>query len=587
MAATRQAVQHVVVSVTDHLAAVAAHAGGPAGQGDPRGAATSLATTLSSAQAQIGKDHPTVLVATRVLAGLRRQLGELSEARTLLENALAAGQFTRGEGDVTMLGLAYDLALIAYELENRHEARRNFERIRRFGPAVLGVEHEYVQAAYRFLGGPPPVAPPPAAPPLVAPAQVAPPPAGPVVRATASVRPVSPAQPAAPPQAAPPQAAPPHVVPAQPSAPEPPAAQPPAGGPAAQVVAGRAAVPARPVEVAQPDAPPAPDPADDDSEATQRITPAPTLSPATTPGFPPDVVDDDTDSESTQRVTPQPIPAQRAPAPAGPAPAAQSRWLALNDPPAAQPAAPPAAQPAAPPPAAPVSAPPPNLTPEPQPDRHPVSGAPAHHPVSGAPAHHPVSGVPVSPAVHPTSGTPASVSAPPAGLDAPVRRVPAHRHGSAPTERRRSRVPLVLLVIVLTLAVLGGAAALVVTFLSSKPDPGPGPGRSATPTGAAAIRLTLEDRGASVTLTWTDPSNGGAAFVISYGRADGPADRTQQVRAGVTTAAVNQLNPAQDYCFTVAGEPGAGLTPSPSACTRRARPSTSASGTGGGQRVSP
>jgi hypothetical protein len=162
--------------------------------------------------------------------------------------------------------------------------------------------------------------------------------------------------------------------------------------------------------------------------------------------------------------------------------------------------------------------------------------------------------------------------------------VPAHRHGPAPAppapqqrERKRSRIPLILLAVVLALAVLGGSAALVIAFLSSEPRRDPEPSASAS-TAPSAIRLTLDDKGATVTLTWTDPSGGRVPFVVSYGRAEGPADRTERVQAGTTTLSVNQLNPAQDYCFTVeVGDPAAGVAPSPTVCTSRARPSTSPS----------
>jgi hypothetical protein len=132
--------------------------------------------------------------------------------------------------------------------------------------------------------------------------------------------------------------------------------------------------------------------------------------------------------------------------------------------------------------------------------------------------------------------------------------------------------------VILALVVLGGSAALVVAFLTSEPRAGTG---DTSPSASAplTIRLTADDQGADVFLSWTDPSGGRVPFVISYGRADGPADRTERVSAGTTTLAVNQLNPAQDYCFTVeAGDPAAGLAPSPTVCTSRAGPSTSPSG---------
>jgi hypothetical protein len=190
-------------------------------------------------------------------------------------------------------------------------------------------------------------------------------------------------------------------------------------------------------------------------------------------------------------------------------------------------------------------------------------------------------------------------AAPQPMLIAPLRPVPAHRHGTAPAQpsrpkgqpksqprhqprdqpKKRSRAPLIVLAVILSLAVLGGSAALVVAFLSSDRRPDRRADPSASASVPSAIRLSLDDRGATVNLSWTDPSRGTVPFVVSFGRADGPADRTERVAAGTTTLAVNQLTPTQDYCFTVeVGDPAAGVAPSPTVCTSRPRPSTSASG---------
>jgi hypothetical protein len=128
---------------------------------------------------------------------------------------------------------------------------------------------------------------------------------------------------------------------------------------------------------------------------------------------------------------------------------------------------------------------------------------------------------------------------------------------------------LVVVSVILILLLLGGSAALVAVFLSS--DPGPG-NRPATAASTGTISLSLDDKGGSVTVTWTDPSAGQASFVVSYGRADGPASKTQQVSSGTTTVTIDQLDPSQDYCFTVAGEPGSGVGPSPAVCTKRPGP---------------
>jgi hypothetical protein len=137
------------------------------------------------------------------------------------------------------------------------------------------------------------------------------------------------------------------------------------------------------------------------------------------------------------------------------------------------------------------------------------------------------------------------------------------------------RIPLAVLSAILAVAILSGSAALVNVFLSSGPRRDPGGSASASSLAPSPIRLTLDDRGATVVLSWTDPSGGRVPFVVSYGRADGPANRTERVPAGTTTLSVNQLNPAQDYCFTV--DPAAGIAPSPTVCTSRPAPSVSAS----------
>lgn len=121
---------------------------------------------------------------------------------------------------------------------------------------------------------------------------------------------------------------------------------------------------------------------------------------------------------------------------------------------------------------------------------------------------------------------------------------------------------------VLALVLLGGAGALVRAFLAG--DPGRENGPATTTSRSGTINLTLDDKGSAVALTWTDPSSGRAAFVVSYGPADGPADKTQQVGAGSTTVTIGQLDPSRDYCFTIAGEPGSGVGPSPAICTKRA-----------------
>jgi hypothetical protein len=132
-----------------------------------------------------------------------------------------------------------------------------------------------------------------------------------------------------------------------------------------------------------------------------------------------------------------------------------------------------------------------------------------------------------------------------------------------------SRTPLIAVLVALALAVVAGITTVVVVFLSTT-DGGNPPGAGASASAPPAIRLGLDDQGSAVTLTWNDPSDGKVLFVVAYGRADGPADHTQRLPAGTTTITINGLNPAADYCFTVAGvESTTTIVLSPAVCTKR------------------
>ena len=86
-------------------------------------------------------------------------LGELSDARRVLEQGLAAGYHKLGDGHAVMLALSYELARIADELGNVYEAKRRYGQLARLGPAALGEDHPSVRAARRYLGLPEPEGP--------------------------------------------------------------------------------------------------------------------------------------------------------------------------------------------------------------------------------------------------------------------------------------------------------------------------------------------------------------------------------------------------------------------------------------------
>ena len=96
-----------------------------------------------------------MLHTTHLLARLHREVDDPLAARRVLEEAFAAGERRWEHSDPLMLALAFELAEVAEELGNRHEARRNYTRVATAGPAVLGEHHPAVRAARDYLGPPP------------------------------------------------------------------------------------------------------------------------------------------------------------------------------------------------------------------------------------------------------------------------------------------------------------------------------------------------------------------------------------------------------------------------------------------------
>lgn len=134
------------LAAVQHRALALRHAG------DLAGARQLLTDTVESAHPPpYGPDHPEVLGTAHLLARLHREAGDPSAARRVLEEALAAGQRLRSYADPLLLALVFELATVADELGNRHEARRNFHRIVIAGPAVLGADHSSVRAARAYF----------------------------------------------------------------------------------------------------------------------------------------------------------------------------------------------------------------------------------------------------------------------------------------------------------------------------------------------------------------------------------------------------------------------------------------------------
>jgi hypothetical protein len=561
--------QHSGVSGPAHLLAAVQNARALAARGDLRGATTVLDDTVEVAVAVLGPDHPEVLSATRLLASLHRDLGELSVARRLLESAIAAGERSLGDADAMMLSLSYDLATLAHELGNRHEARRNFARLARYGPAVLGAEHPQVEAALRYLhedagrgvqagAGPGPVSAPgeaaaadqpPNALQLPGRARAARPPgrAGAVEPPPADRMPAEHAWPEQPPlgtrypDAVP--AAPP--VPAR-SAPPVPDRSPEQPDPSASEPAGARSTDSWPADLDDADL--------DDADLDDGYLDDGYLEDAYLED---DEAFADRDEEYAEDTSPDPSHLRSA----GVEPAV--------------PAAPGAHRPVSAPPGPPLAGPgsagwpsarstgPPDVT---APPRYAVErDGPAHGMPRGAER--------VRTA---TAGAPAEVT----GRGGPARR---HEHRR---RSRRSRTPVVVVIVVVALALAGGSAAAVIAFVNAAPAPRPtaapsSPTAASPSTGPAAgapTNVRLRDEGVSITLSWTDPTNGEVPFIVAGGRADQGYQPLRALGSGQTTYTLNGLNPTLDYCFLVAAVYSADRTvPADPVCThRRSSPPPSA-----------
>ncbi|MFY1699669.1 tetratricopeptide repeat protein [Solwaraspora sp. WMMA2101] len=134
-----------------------------------------LHRALTAGRGTFGDDDPEVLRTGHLLADLYRAQDDPPAARRVLEETLAAGERRLGETHPAMLAIAFDLGLVADELGNRHEARRNMTRVADAGATVLGADHWQVTEAVRLLRQWSPQAAPAAPPGTVPPGQATPP----------------------------------------------------------------------------------------------------------------------------------------------------------------------------------------------------------------------------------------------------------------------------------------------------------------------------------------------------------------------------------------------------------------------------
>jgi hypothetical protein len=130
--------------------------------------------------------------------------------------------------------------------------------------------------------------------------------------------------------------------------------------------------------------------------------------------------------------------------------------------------------------------------------------------------------------------------------------------------RRRRRTPR--WAIMLPVVALAGGTLMGLAYRSAQRPADPPPAApSEGPLSVVATSIT--DQGSTVRLTWTDPTDGEATFVISEITADG-ARPLREVPPGQTETVIVGLDPAAaQYCFRVLAVRGGQTAASATTCT--------------------
>ncbi|WP_433794850.1 hypothetical protein [Actinoplanes sp. CA-252034] len=506
----------------------------------------------------LGEDEPDVLTAQRELAGVFLRSDDPMAARRMLEDAYAAGQWRLGDGDPLMLHISYDLGVVAQELGNRHEARKAFGRVAANGPAALGEGHEFVVRARSYLGEDPSGA---TVRPEPSPIQPTPTPR--VVTTPPPVTPVADPPPVAPvPSPLPPVAdVPPPVSPVVDVMPV--VAQDTGIGPVLNPVPQGSAVEAG--ARAALELP---------TDVLPVTRPAPVQRAETTFVAQPEVTQQRSGGPwDAAPALPEQRPAlvERQALPSQPDHQGHTRTHG-----AAQTGYPPVQQ------GAQTGYPPvqqgaqtgyPPVQQGAQTGYPPVQqgGETGYPPVqhSGQDGYPPVQDVGYGAGQSAYQGGYGTVDNPHAahqgeyppphhgtGHSTGWPTSPQRESGAGEPYRRKGRGPAVGLTVVATLVALVAVAALVVVLIGREGDKPPTPVATASANvpqlaGDPPTGVKLKDRGASIDLSWRDPSDGKAPFMITMARDGQQHKPVAQVGLGRTKTTVSGLNPKLEYCFAV------------------------------------
>ena len=130
---------------------------------------------------------------------------------------------------------------------------------------------------------------------------------------------------------------------------------------------------------------------------------------------------------------------------------------------------------------------------------------------------------------------------------------------------------MIFAAIAAAIAVVVAVAALIFALTLNESN---SKGNVPTLGGLPPTDVRLADLGSSVTLTWRDPADGHATFMITGGHPGDLLKAMGQTGPGETSYELQGLAPRLDYCFAVVAVYSASsFASSPQVCTRRVRPS--------------
>ncbi|MTK03174.1 fibronectin type III [Micromonospora sp. CP22] len=112
-------------------------------------------------------------------------------------------------------------------------------------------------------------------------------------------------------------------------------------------------------------------------------------------------------------------------------------------------------------------------------------------------------------------------------------------------------VVAVVAVLVALAAVIGVGLLVLDRRTAQPPAPPATPSASPDSVGPPPGNLTMRDDTTTITLTWTDPSDGLVPFMVAGGRTGQSLGMMATVDPGRTSYTVNGLSTRVNYCFAV------------------------------------